>query len=256
MAGAVLMRDLHLGFSLRFDTPQEQEDSEEVLLKILGINSLLNLMHLRRVPDEKPLYESGVVYTPPDQADGRPPLKKGDLKDLLALLKKMGAEPETALMIVRMLKGIEIFLDIPALYRRGKGDCNELVPVRVAELWRAGIMAAPYLTKQAKPGGGMCYHALVLYKDGSSECPSTVLGMGGIDNADLRREEIRKNAERWSNHMAAARHLIEAEGASPDALGRQIDAMGLAPRDGIFKSPYDRVTSSYTDVGRRLRRVA
>ena len=29
---------------------------------------------------------------------------------------------------------------------------------------------------------------------------------------------------------------------------RTYDAMGLAPKDGVFKSPYDRMTSEYTDV--------
>lgn len=234
------MRDLHLGFRLDFLTSEDQENSESILIRLLGINCLINLQYLRKNPDTPPLYSSGVVYTPPDQADGRPPLKRGDVEELLALLRKMGAEPETALMVVRMLKGIEIFLDIPALYRRGKGDCNELVPVRVAELWRAGVAASPYLICAPNPsgGGGKSYHAVVLWPDGSAECPSLILGMGGPERAADRKEEIRKNKERWDNYMAVAHRLIQAEGASPEELGATIEAMALAPKDGVFKSPY------------------
>lgn len=245
------LRDILLGIKLDFDTPADREDSEELLTRLLGVVCRRNAMYLRQHPETPTLYSSGAVYTLPDQADGRPRLKKGDLKDLLALLKKMGAEPETALMIVRLLKGIEIFLDVPALYRRGKGDCNELVPVRVAELWRAGILANPWLVRAPNDRGGYTYHNVVKWPDGSAEDPSLILGMGGPERADERREEIRKNAERIGNYIAAAKHLIQTEGASPEVLGRQIDLMGLAPRDGIFRSPYDRVTSSYTDVGRR-----
>lgn len=233
-----MMRDIHFGICLDFDTPEDQDDSEDILMRILGINCRHNLMYLQKHPETPPLYDSGVVYTPPDQADGRPPLKKSDVSDLLALLRNMGAEPETALMIVRLLKGIEIFLDVQALYRRGKGDCNELVPVRVAELWRAGIAASPYLTKEDNDRGGITYHAVVLWPDGSSEDPSLILGMGGPSRAADRAEEIRKNAERWRSYMSAAERLVVAEGVSPEAVGKKIDAMSLAPRDGVFKSPY------------------
>jgi hypothetical protein len=137
-----------------------------------------------------------------------------------------------------MLKGIEIFLDIPGLMRRGKGDCNELVPMRVAELWNAGIAASPYLTKAPNDKGGWTYHAIVLWPDGSSEDVSLILGMGGPDLANERREEIRKNIERWQNYMEAAKRLVAAEGISPNDLTQQIDQMGLVPKSGVFKSPY------------------
>jgi hypothetical protein len=189
------------------------------------------------------------VYTPPDQADGRPPLKRSTLRKILSILRdEAQLDPETALMIVRMMKGIEIFLDIPTLYRRGKGDCNELVPVRIAELWRAGIMASPYLTFQEKPDGGYAYHATVLWPDQSVEDVSLITGMGGPSRAAERREEIRKNAERLSNYIEEAKRLIRAGEASPEEIERKIDLMGLAPRDGVFKSPYDRVSSNYTDA--------
>jgi len=242
------LRDIHFGVALPFDTAEDQEDSEEILTRILGVVCRLNAQYLRKHPETPSLYSSHVVYTPPDQADGRPPLKRSHVKKLLELLREMGQEPETALMVVRMLKGVEIFLDIPALYRRGKGDCNELVPVRVAELWRAGIAANPWLVRAKNERGGFTYHNIVKWPDGSGEDPSLILGMGGPAMNDARREEIRKNAERFGNYIAAAQRLVQVEGASPEAVGRKIDAMGLAPKDGVFKSPYDRMTSEYTDV--------
>jgi hypothetical protein len=246
----VSLKNIFLGVTLGFDTVEEQDDSEELLTRLLGWVTLRNLMFLRKNPDTPNLYSSGVVYTPPDQADGRPPLERDDLRTLLKLLRKMGQEPETALMVVRLLRGMEIFLDIPALYRRGKGDCNELVPVRCAELWRMGIAANPWLIVAPNAKGGKTYHNIVRWPDGSGEDPSLILGMGGIARADERREEIRKNAERWTNYMEAARHMVEVEGALPEVVSAKIEALGLAPKDGIFRSPYDRITSSYTDVGR------
>jgi hypothetical protein len=238
------MRDLHISAKLNFDDQEEQSFSEDILLRVLGINCRVNLHYLKQNPNTPPLYESGVLYTPPDQADGRPPLNRGKLRKFLAIVRDMGIDPETALMIVRMLKGIEIFLGIPETYRRGKGDCNELVPIRIAELWRAGIAASPYLTWEHNERGGISYHCIVQWPDGSAEDPSLILGMGGKDRAADRAEEIRKNAERWSTYMAAAQQLIHAEGASPVELGRQIDLMGLAPRDGVFRSPYPYVGAS------------
>lgn len=157
-----MLRDIYLSVKLPFDTVDEQDDSEEVLTRILGVVCRLNFLYLKQHPETPSLYSSGVVYTPPDQADGRPPLERKSLTKLLDLLREMGAEPETAMMIVRMMKGIEVFLDIPSLYRRGKGDCNELVPVRVAELWRAGIAANPWLVRARNAKGGFTYHNLSL----------------------------------------------------------------------------------------------
>ncbi|HET6959741.1 MAG TPA: hypothetical protein VFI56_24275 [Vicinamibacterales bacterium] len=228
-----------MGFALPFNSPEEQDDSEDILLLLLGVNCRLNKLYLARHPGTPLLYDSGVVYTPPDQADGRPPLKKSTLKKLLALLKdEAQIDPETAMMIVRLIKGVEIFLDIPNLYRRGKGDCNELVPVRIAELWRAGVPASPYLVKEPNDRGGITYHAIVQHPDGSAEDPSRILGMGGPMNNDLRREEIRKNAERQANYVVEAQQLIETGVASPQKLARQLNAMGLAPSSGVFRSPY------------------
>lgn len=226
-----MLHDVHLGIRLPFETPQEQAHSEDILDRLLGIMCRVNLQYLLRNPQTPALYDSGVRYTPPDQAS-RPPLPRAKVQKLLQLLRDMDQEPETALLVLRILRGVEIFLDIPSLYRRGKGDCNELAPVRVAELWRAGIMARAYLTK-APNGNGITYHSIVQHADGSSEDPSLILGMGGPARAAERAEEIRKNKERWTIYMAAATQLIAAEGVPPAILGRQIDQMGLVPRTGF-----------------------
>lgn len=233
------MTDLHLGFRLDFSTPLARERSEKILLRVMGVNSLANLYYLMDHPDTPALYDSHVVYTKPDQSDGRPPLKRSTIKKVIEILRdEAKLDPETALMIVRMMKGIEIFLDIPTLYRRGKGDCNELVPVRLAELWRKGVLASPYLTWEQKPGGGVAYHAIIFHEDGSSEDPSAILGMGGPENADARREEIRKNVERRGMLENVAVQLIENGGAMPEALRKHIDDMGFVPPDGVFRSPF------------------
>jgi len=234
-SASMSMRSLHLGFELDFDSPEDREDSEDILLRLMGINARLNAQFLRKNPQTLPLYESGVVYAKPDQNDGRRKLTRSDTRRLIKLLKEFQVDPETGLMVLRIIRGVECFLDIPTLYARGKGDCNELVPVRLAELWNAGVPASPYLVPAPNDKGGISYHAVVLHQDGSTEDPSAVLGM--LPPAD-RAEEVRKNFERWSNYMNAAEHLVQNEGAPPKLVADQVDAMGLVPRDGVFRSPY------------------
>jgi hypothetical protein len=62
------MRGIHLGVALPFETAEDQNDSEEILHRLLAIMCRLNRQHLRKNPDTLPLYDSGVIYTPPDQA--------------------------------------------------------------------------------------------------------------------------------------------------------------------------------------------
>lgn len=242
------LSSIYMDISLPFDDPEDQDDSEFVLLQTIGITARICKMHLRRGNPKtgKPyplLYEAGVVYTKPDQSDGRRQLTDSEKKKLIKFLKDAGQEPETALMCLRIVKGIEIFLGTPELYARGKGDCNELVPQRLAELWSAGVAASPYLTRQARAGGakGFIYHAIIQYPDGSSEDPSAILGMWGPDGAEARNEEIRKNVERWENHIAEAQRLAAADSSLAAHAAKQIDQMGFVPRGGVFKSPYDRV---------------
>jgi hypothetical protein len=206
---------------------------------LLGVNCRLNAQYLKKHPETPLLYDSGITYAPPDQLDGRPPLTPARGKKLVKTLKEMGIDPETALMVIEMVKGMEIFLDIPHLYRRGKGDCNELVPVRVAELWRAGQAASPYLIKEPNNRGGYTYHAIVRHADGSYEDPSMILGMGGKSHKPLREEEIYKNTLRWDNAMQDALELVNEGSMLPDAALKQVELMGYIPRNGVFQCAKD-----------------
>lgn len=222
------MKHIHLGLSLSFDDPEVCESSEKFLMALLGHNCVVNHRYLREHPEVPLLYESGVVYAPPDQSGKASRVSSSALERVAKLLKKEGAETHKVEAVLHLLNGTEEFLDVPALYARGCGDCNELVPVRVAELWRAGIMACPLLVKHEVPGG-IVYHAMVKWPDGSDEDPSLILGMGGRDRAADRAEEIRKNRERWENFLDEGKRAI-AEGASPERIAQQIDLMGLIPR--------------------------
>lgn len=228
------MRDIHMDVRLPFRTPEDRRASEHILCGLLGFNALVNLRYLDANPATPRLYDSNVQYAPPDQTN-RPPIEKAKLQALVALLQSMSQDAETISLITRILRGVEVFLDVPSLYGRGKGDCNELAPVRVAELWQAGVDASPHLIKERNGSGGWTYHAVVKWPDGSQEDPSLILGMGGQARAAERREEIRKNAERWATHMMAAREVIAEHGISPTQLGHQIDLLGLLPKDGVFR---------------------
>lgn len=241
------MRDILLGLRLDFSTPEQRRVSEDLLLRISGLMARANLLWLQLNPDTPLLYESDVVYAPPDQTT-RPALDPAKLRKLLKLLREMGQEPETALQIVRLLRGVEVFLDWPTLLRRGKGDCNELVPVRLAELWRAGIMATTYLTCEPKEDGGYAYHNIILHADGSTEDPSLILGMGGPTYSAQRREECHANFVRLGRYIDAAQRLVASGDVPSSVVGWGASAAGFVPRSGVFRSPYGRCTDT-SDVG-------
>lgn len=229
-----MLQHIYFGITLPFSTSDEQTHSERVLKWLLHAVCQLNYFYLVRHPNTPKLYESGVRYTPPDQSTA-PPVDTEKLRKVFELLQSMGQKPEIGQMVARLVKGAEVFLDIPNLYARKRGDCNELVPVRVAELWRAGIAATPLLVKPNRNSqGGLTYHVVVKYlEDNSYEDPSIILGMGGKARAAERREEIRKNHERLGNYVAEAEQLIAAGDALPQELEEEIDLMGFVPREGF-----------------------
>lgn len=65
---------------------------------------------------------------------------------------------------------------IPALYGRGFGDCKSLSAARVAELRNSGIWCRPVFRFQGSPSATL-FHILIMFEDGSWECPSAALGM-------------------------------------------------------------------------------
>lgn len=226
-----MMSDIVLGVHLPFQTEGDRAASEHILLGLLGFTSLVNLRYLDAHPETPRLYDAGIAYAKPDQIT-RPELREQDLRELRTLLGRMGQEPEVQDMIERILRGVEIFLDVPALYARGKGDCNELAPVRVAELWQAGIDASPHLLAEKNPFGGWTYHAAVKWPDGSSEDPSRILGMG---DPRLRLQEIGANTERYLRYMSDGAAVCAQEGYPREVLSHQMDLLGLLPRDGVFR---------------------
>lgn len=66
----------------------------------------------------------------------------------------------------------------PALYARQMGDCKSLASARVAELRRAGVWCRPvFRHKDRSDGNFRMYHILIMFQDGTWECPSARLGM-------------------------------------------------------------------------------
>lgn len=216
------MTGLYIGTQLPFETAQQREDSERLLVKMLAWTAEADLRYLQRNPETLFLYDSGVVYTEPDQVTKPKGVTPARKLELVKLVKKMGLEPDKAAMMLRIADGIEEFLTVDQLLKRGKGDCNELVPWRVAECWRVGIHASPYLVAgEPNERGGFTYHAVVWYpEEDEIECPSLILGMHGPEAAEERRHEIDKNVLR-----------VQAYG----------NAAGFVPTSGVFKSPYKRV---------------
>jgi len=75
--------------------------------------------------------------------------------------------------------GIEEFADIPTVWSRGWGDCDDLAPWVVA--WRRfhGERAGLRITWRKTRSGRKVFHVLVRRADGSLEDPSKILGMKG-----------------------------------------------------------------------------
>lgn len=242
------MRNILLDAGLDFDSARARAFSEDILLRILGIVCRQNLRFLLDNPNTPLLYDSGVTYAYPDQMTRK--IKDSDMKQLVAVLQRMGLESDEVAVMCRYVLGIEVFRDIHALYKKGKGDCDNLVCARVAELWRAGFRATPYLVPSPNDDGGWTYHAIVKHGDGSAEDPSLILGMGGEEMREPRLAQIRQNAERYQNFTVAAETLFnsgETGGVvGVRALQAQIDSAGFLPtvRNArgrrVFRDPYKR----------------
>ena len=226
------MRSVFLDVQLDFASKADAVESEEILLRFLGVVARLSLFQLRRNPKLPKLYASGVKYCPPDQMEGFW-VDKSKIRELGAYLKSIGATDEHAATVIRLVSGVEIFQDILTLYKLKKGDCDRLVCARLAELWQAGIQASPYLIAYPNQSGGTTYHAVVLHADNTTEDPSLILGMGGSARAASRKEEIRKNYERRDNLVKNATDLMITDGYSPEMLGCMIDDAAYVPAGGF-----------------------
>jgi len=108
---------------------------------VLDALVLVNQLYLR-THDVPPLYQSGVRYK---------------------------NEPEGS---------TEEFAAIPAIIKRGWGDCDDLAPWRVSELRNAGERAKIRIQwKRSKRTGRKLFHIVVRRANGAIEDPSYVLGM-------------------------------------------------------------------------------
>ena len=207
----------------------DRHESESTILEWLGITSQRNLKYLDRHPETPKLYDANIVYALPDQITHQPdPAKLAKLGGILR--DWFSSDDETIDIIQHVLSGIEIFRDIPAIIAKKAVDCDNLACWRVAELWRAGVKASPRI-QWRETSEGTTYHALVQWPDGSSEDPSILLGMQEREPGH-RREEQRKNQERYDTMLETARQLLHAGQGSPAEMGHQIDALGLVPKVG------------------------
>jgi len=73
--------------------------------------------------------------------------------------------------------GIEEFASIRRVFLRGWGDCDDLVPIRVAELQEQGEAATQRFYWRRTPRGDLSMHVQVRRANGEIEDPSRLLGM-------------------------------------------------------------------------------
>lgn len=207
-----------------------RDESEKTILWLLEVLTIRNCDYIQAHPEAPKLYDSGVVYEVPAQMLNRP--SESAIRKLARFLKdNFDSDEETIDMVSSILRGIEIFRDIPAIIAKKRIDCDNLACWRSAELRIAGIKATPMITWRETPGG-TTYHALVRWPDGTSEDPSILLGMGGESKARERAEERRKNRERFDNFVAAARQLCAVGDATPVEMSKKIANFGLLPQVG------------------------
>ena len=188
------------------------ESARKDLLWILEGLVQRNQGYLAAHPDTPKLYQSGVRYSVPGQFDDGASPQVRIIREALDKYGISDPQVDAAVEEIRQMIGGEVFRDIPRLYARGHGDCDNIASARIAELRQVGIKAAPRLTWRRRADGGMTYHNLVLWPDGTEEDPSLILGMGGEAKAAERAEELRKNAERRQNFRAAARREAISRG--------------------------------------------
>lgn len=210
-----------------------REDSEETILKLLAVLVDRDCKYLRAHPETPKLYDSGITYALPDQMTRSPDEQK--LARLLRFLREeMTCDEETCDIITAVLRGCEVFRDTAMILKKKQVDCDNLAALRCAELRLGGIEAVPYIIWRETPGG-TTYHALVRWPDGTSEDPSILLGMGGEAKATERVEEKRKNQERYDKILLTAHTLCASGATSTEAAGRRIDALGLLPKNGVWR---------------------
>ncbi len=235
------MRHIHEEYGSLFDGSDaradgQPTDSENYLLWKMEQVADDNLKWLERHPEAPLLYDTNVVYDLPEQL--KRPISSAAKAQIARILRKAGASESKIRSTMDFLDGVETFYDTPRLYEEGRGDCNILVPTRIAELRRVGIPAKAVMVKKTSADGINYYHAQleippmsgIAEVDGvpqpSIEDPSVILGMSG---AGPMREEMRRNVERVQAMCGSAAAVLGVFGGDGPSVGRRIQMCGFVP---------------------------
>jgi hypothetical protein len=217
-----------------FANEADRENSQKRVLWLLEALTCCDQLYLQQHPETPLIYQSGIKYIQPAQFEHA---NVPEVKLIREYLEQQGASQrmfDALDKLYNIVGGGEIFREIPRIILNGGGDCDNVAAWRCAELRELGIAACPYITWRTRGDGGMTYHVIVRWPDGSSEDPSLLLGMGGASRASDRAEEERKLAERLGNYVQAfkargpdvAEALIKS-GASDQLAGVVIGARRL-----------------------------
>jgi uncharacterized protein YdcH (DUF465 family) len=207
-------------FDVKLFRDGDRQLNAKALCALLDALTYWNEIYLDEHPETPFLYQTDVRYSLPE------PFQKGKPKaDRIAgALRSTGLPHDMSQQLADTISSGEHFRDIPTLLENGQGDCDNLACMRAAELRSVDVDASVYLTEHPRKDGGVTYHAIVRYPDGTSEDPSRILGMGGDDLSALesRLEEFRRLAERREK---LADKLAEKERAGATVSGGDLDKL-------------------------------
>lgn len=210
------------------------------LLAFLEALTCWDEIYLDEHPDTAPLYQSGVYYSIPEQFQKNQPKPE----KIYAALRGVGVSDEMARKQAEILLTGENFRDIPSLYARGRGDCDNVSTTRAAELRFCGVDANPFITYKKRLDGGTTIHVVTRWPDNTTEDSSLILGMGGARRAKDRAEALRQLAERREN-IANALLAMKAEGRdiSDSEVARLAKLVKyLQPPPAAMVAGFDRLT--------------
>lgn len=173
--------------------------SQQGLLAFLEALTLWNEIWLREHPEAPLLYSAKLRYILPEQFERTHMPQVGTVRAYLESRKAPVSVLDAFDELAAMTGAGEHFRDIPSMIENGGGDCDNWATGRAAEIRvRLGVDARPFITWRRRPDGGMTYHNIVFWPDGSSEDPSLLIGMGGESKARERAIERAKNEyRRW-----------------------------------------------------------
>ena len=131
------------------------------------------------------------VFHPVSSTEANAYALRALLDCLIALNKVYLHEHPTALPLYK--SGVrygrtQVWDTIPALYRRGYGDCKSLTAALIAQRELDGEKCKPVFRWISRPddSGARDFHILVMHEDGSFEDPSKILGMGANEVGPIR----------------------------------------------------------------------